>query len=156
MHSIDVLVDEQYRGEIVSDELRETAVATLVHQRVDRACDLAIVVTGDAALHELNLRHRGIDATTDVLAFPNDPRGPFVEAPGQARYLGDVIISYPRALAQAAEQGHNPIAELRLLVAHGVLHLLGHDDQHNAKRKRMWAAQADILRAMGVEVNLPC
>ncbi len=149
-------VDVQSEGEWPLDleVLRHTAVATLVHQDAP-AVEVAIVITDDESLQELNRRFLGIDAPTDVLAFPNEARGPFVSAPGFPRYLGDIAISYPRAVEQAAEAGHSVQAELQLLVVHGVLHLLGHDDQSEPERSRMWAAQEAILKALGVSVHLP-
>ena len=122
---------------------------------MEGACELTVVVTDDEALHELNRRHRGVDAPTDVLAFPDETRGPFVGAPGFPRYLGDVIVSFPRAEAQAAEAGHDVSAELQLLVVHGVLHLLGYGDETEEQRVQMWGVQAQILRDLGVEANFP-
>jgi len=154
-HTIEVLVDDEYRGQVPPDALRAIGAAALAQQHIQSPCDLAVVITGDSALQELNRRHRGIDGPTDVLAFPNAPQGPFVEAPGQPHYLGDVVISYPQARAQATELGHGIVAELQLLVAHGILHLLGHDDAVQEKRARMWEAQAEIVAAMAVDVTLP-
>jgi probable rRNA maturation factor len=96
-----------------------------------------------------------VDAPTDVLAFPDATRGPFVAAPGLPRYLGDVIVSFPRASAQAAEAGHDTQADLQLLVVHGMLHLLGYDDVTDEQRARMWDAQSEILQALGVEAHPP-
>jgi probable rRNA maturation factor len=154
-HLIEVLVDDEYQDQVSPDALRAIGAAALAQQHVQAPCELAVVITSDSALQELNRRHRGIDAPTDVLAFANAPHGPFVEAPGQPRYLGDVIISYPQARAQATELGHGIVAELQLLVAHGILHLLGHDDAVREKRARMWAAQAEIVAAVAVDVTLP-
>jgi probable rRNA maturation factor len=64
-------------------------------------------------------------------------------------YLGDIILSFPRARAQAAAAGHAVEAELNLLVVHGVLHLLGHDHAGRADKARMWEAQEDVL--LGLE-----
>jgi len=149
-------VDVQTEGEWPLDleVLRQTALATLTHEGAPDV-EVAIVITDDESLQELNRRFRGIDAPTDVLAFPDDTRGPFVSAPGLPRYLGDIAISYPRAAEQAAEAGHSVQAELQLLVVHGVLHLLGYDDQEASERARMWAAQEAILRTLGVSVHLP-
>lgn len=153
---IAVQVDDTYEQERINLEvLRRAARATLNHQDVEEACELAVVVTNDDALQELNRRHRGVDTPTDVLAFPEETRGPFVNAPGLPRYLGDVIISFPRAKAQAEEGGHTALAELQLLVVHGVLHLLGHDDQSQPQRAQMWAAQSTILDRLGLDVNPP-
>lgn len=155
LHTIEVQIDEQFQAQAQPAPLHRAALATLIHQRVEHPGELAVVVTGDEVLRELNCRHRGVDAPTDVLSFPDDTRGPFVGAPGLQRYLGDVIISFPRAQAQAAEAGHDVQAELQLLVVHGVLHLLGHDDQTEPERAAMWTAQAAILQALDVAVHLP-
>jgi probable rRNA maturation factor len=135
--------------------MRRAAEATLQHQNVPEACELAVLVTGDETLRELNRRHRGVDEPTDVLAFPNEARGPFVDAPGLPRYLGDVIISFPRAKAQAVGADNELSAELQLLVVHGVLHLLGYDDQTEPGRARMWRVQQAVLDSLGIEVHLP-
>ncbi|MFQ6100529.1 MAG: rRNA maturation RNase YbeY [Anaerolineae bacterium] len=156
-HTIEIQIDEQFQARTSPEPLRLAALETLksMHEQIEEPCELAVVVTDDEALHELNLRHRGVDAPTDVLAFPDETRGPFVSAPGLPRYLGDVVISFPRAEAQAEEAGHGVQAELQLLVVHGVLHLLGYDDVTEEQRAQMWAVQAEILQALDVEVNLP-
>lgn len=155
LHAINVQIGKQFQVQVQPELLRRAALATLVHQGLEEPCELAVVVTGDDALHELNRRHRGVDAPTDVLAFPDETHGPFVAAPGLPRYLGDVVISFHRAEAQAAEAGHHVHVELQLLVVHGVLHLLGYDDVAKEQRVQMWAAQAQILQALAVKVHLP-
>ena len=154
-HTIEVLVDDEYRDQVSADALGEIAAAALAHQQVEPPCEMAVVVTGDRALQELNRRHRGMDTPTDVLAFPNAPHSSFVEAPEQPRHLGDIVISYPQASAQARALAHGVSAELQLLVVHGVLHLLGHDDTLESKRARMWTAQGEIIAAQAVDVTLP-
>jgi len=156
-YAVEVQIEKPYRAQRQAqpEVMRRAVEATLQHQRVAEACELAVLVTGDETLRELNRRHRGVDASTDVLAFPSEAKGPFVDAPGLPRYLGDVIISFPRAKAQAAEAGNKLSAELQLLVVHGVLHLLGYDDQTGPERARMWCAQQTVLDDLGVEVHLP-
>ncbi len=153
LHSIKVQIDESYGQQI--EPLRRAALATLAHQRIEGPCELAVVVTGDESSRELNRRHRDVDAPTDVLAFRDETGGPFIGAPGLPRYLGDVIISFPRAKDQAAEAENEVQAELQLLVVHGVLHLLGYDDQAEPERARMWKAQQTVLDGLGVEIHLP-
>ncbi len=157
-YAVDVQVEEPFAERVESELLRRVALATLIHQEPRTGagpCELTVVISDDETLRELNRRFRGQDEPTDVLAFPDDTRGPFASLPGMPRYLGDVVISYPRAEAQATEAGHTPRAELQLLVVHGVLHLLGHDDSDPQARATMWQAQSAILRALGVEVHLP-
>jgi len=154
LHTVEIHIDEQFQAQIQPGLLHQSVLATLIHQQVEEPCEVAVVVTDDEALRELNRRHRGVDEPTDVLAFPDETRGPFVGAPGLPRYLGDVIVSFRRAEAQAAEAGHDVQIELQLLVVHGVLHLLGYDDVTEEQRLRMWAAQAEILRALEIEAHL--
>jgi probable rRNA maturation factor len=154
LHVVEVQIGELYGQRVEPESLRRAALATLAHQQIEGPCELTVVVTGDEALRELNRRHRGVDAPTDVLAFSGEAHEPFVGAPGLPRYLGDVIISFPRAEAQATEAENEVQAELQLLVVHGVLHLLGYDDQAKLERARMWKAQQTILDGLGVEVHL--
>jgi probable rRNA maturation factor len=135
--------------------LRRAAEAVLRCQSCAQSCELCVLVTDDETSRWLNRRHRGVDAPTDVLAFPNEAQGCFVDPPGLPHYLGDVAISFPRAEVQAAEASNELSAELQLLVIHGVLHLLGYDDQTRLERDRMWRAQQAVLDDLGVEVNLP-
>lgn len=117
---------------------------------------LSLVITDDRHIRELNRRFRGVDAPTDVLAFPLEREGErgeeessfIVAAEASAPYLGDVVISYPRAVLQAQEYGHSLERELSLLIIHGVLHLLGYDHADEEERARMWARQDDILRQL--------
>jgi rRNA maturation RNase YbeY len=78
-------------------------------------------------MRALNRRHRAKDATTDVLSFPAgrvpDPEG--------HRHLGDILISVPQAARQARAAGHPLDRELRLLLLHGYLHLLGYDHERD-------------------------
>jgi probable rRNA maturation factor len=155
MHEIDVQIDEKYRDRVPAELLQVAAGAVINRHRVTESCELVVVVTDDEALHDLNLRFRGVDGPTDVLSFADATRGPFVSAPGFPCYLGDVVISLPRAEAQAAEGGHPLESELQVLVVHGVLHILGYDDEEPNDRARMWAVQADVLGSLDVFVRLP-
>jgi probable rRNA maturation factor len=108
--------------------------------------DLTLVLTGDSRIQALNRDFLGKGVSTDVLSFPADESDPQTGR----RYLGDVLISLPRATEQAGERGHSVEAEVQLLVVHGVLHLLGHDHAEAGEKARMWAAQAEVLNRLGV------
>jgi probable rRNA maturation factor len=107
--------------------------------------ELTIVISTDAQLQELNRQYLGVDAPTDVLSFPVGE----VDPESEALYLGDILISYPRALAQAEAAGQPVQAELRLLVVHGTLHLLGYDHAEEDEKALMWKAQDEILARLG-------
>jgi probable rRNA maturation factor len=146
-----VHVESQLEPAPVSAEvIARAANDTLLTQSV--AGDLTVVMADVEQLHELNRTYLGIDASTDVLAFPaaeSDPdRG--------MTYLGDVVISVPQARSQAQARGHTLDAEVQLLVVHGVLHLLGFDHADPEGRARMWAAQADVLQSLGLsKIKVP-
>lgn len=131
----------------VSENLLEQAAnAALIHESEPLDSELTIVLTDDARLHELNRDHLGINAPTDVLAFPASETDPETGA----LYLGDILISVARAQAQAEAEGHPLESELQLLVVHGVLHLLGHDHAQAEEKAQMWKAQAEILKELGL------
>jgi probable rRNA maturation factor len=126
--------------------LERAARMALEHESESTAHDLSIVLTDNARLHELNLNYLGVDAPTDVLSFPSSEMDPETGA----RYLGDILISIPRAQAQADAAGHPLVSEVQLLVVHGVLHLVGHDHGEPEEKARMWKAQAEILESLGL------
>ncbi|MCH8205388.1 MAG: rRNA maturation RNase YbeY [Chloroflexi bacterium] len=125
---------------------------------------LDIVLADDDTMKRLNQEHRGLDETTDVLAFSfahggeyygDDRRPPapdgfdFVTPPGEEAGLGEVIISYPQAVRQARQSGHGVHRELVILLVHGVLHLLGYDhmepDEEAAMKEMETAVLAQVL-----------
>jgi probable rRNA maturation factor len=147
---IDMQVAARYHGKVKPALLRQAAQATLDQQRLKRRVELTIVITGNAQLRSLNRAFREVDAPTDVLSFATDeqPRPDTI-------YLGDVVISYPKAREQA-QAGKHPIeTELQLLVVHGVLHLLGHDHYTEAEKNVMWKAQAAVLKKLGAAITDP-
>lgn len=128
------------------DLLERAAQAALEHESQVSESDLTIVLTDDAHLHDLNRMYLGIDAPTDVLSFPASETDPETGT----QYLGDILISVPRAQAQANAARHPLESEVQLLVVHGVLHLLGHDHAEVEEKARMWKAQAEILARLGL------
>lgn len=99
---------------------------------------LTLLLTDDAELRALNGRFLGVDAPTDVLAFP---AGDALGTRGAGTRIGDIAIS----VQQAATQGSEPATELRLLAVHGLLHCLGHDHAEFADAARMTAVTRRLL-----------
>lgn len=124
--------------------LEHAAQAVLAYQSTDG--DLTIVLTDDTQLCELNRSYLGIDAPTDVLSFPASETDPETAR----RYLGDILISIPRAEEQARAAGHALEAEVQLLTVHGTLHLLGYNHAKADEKARMWKVQAQILERLGL------
>jgi probable rRNA maturation factor len=147
---IDLQVGKRYQSKVKAAQLRQAARTTLEQQRIKRHVELTIVITGNAQLRSLNRAFREVDAPTDVLSFATD------EQPGpDTLYLGDVVISYPKAREQALAGEHSVEAELQLLVVHGVLHLLGHDHYTEAEKNVMWKAQSAVLKKLGAGITRP-
>lgn len=103
---------------------------------------LSLVFVDDERIADINRRFRGTDAPTDVIAFEVAREGD--------ELVGEVIISAQTAMRQAQEAGHGLETELAWLVAHGVLHVAGLDDDTEEARARMLDLQRDIIGAMGL------
>ncbi len=112
-----VLIDAEGAGELAG-QLVADAEALLAAADLAGA-ELSLVLCDDAAIRALNARWRQVDAATDVLSFPQDDEV----------VLGDLVISADTAARQAAERGHGLRDELRVLLVHGLLHLLGYDHE---------------------------
>jgi probable rRNA maturation factor len=113
------------------------AMATL-----DQPGEIAVLLTDDATLRDLNNRFRGKDKPTNVLSFPAPPN---LEG-----HLGDIALAYGVCAAEALEQGKSLSAHLQHLVAHGVLHLVGFDHETEAEAEAMEARERVILAGLGV------
>jgi probable rRNA maturation factor len=142
---IQVEIDSETGIPIATKLVERAARATLDLSGVPDA-DLTIVLTGDERVRALNRDFLHLDEPTDVLSFPADEPDPETGR----RYLGDVVLSVPRAEAQAGAGGHPLEAEVQLLVVHGVLHLLGHDHAEAEEKDRMWAAQSEVLERLDI------
>lgn len=141
-------IHEAFEQAILPDVLENTARAVL-EELSDEDPDLTIAIEDDEQLHALNLQFLEIDAPTDVLSFPAEETDP----ESGNLYLGDIIISYPRATAQAESAGHPVQAELQLLVIHGMLHLLGYDHVTPELKEEMWTLQAQFLKKLDIAIK---
>lgn len=106
-----------------------------------QAVEVAISLSDDAAMQELNRRFRGVDAPTNVLAFP-DPDG--------NGHLGDLAFAYETVRHEALAQGKSFDHHFRHLIVHGVLHLLGYDHISDSDAARMEAEELRILAKIDV------
>lgn len=95
-------------------------------EKVAAGTSLAVLITSDDHVRQMNYQFLGIDEPTDVLSFPDEADG-FVEAVAEAPMLGDIAIALPTAERQAKAIGHSLEAELAHLLVHGILHLCGYD-----------------------------
>eukprot|EP00798_Chlamydomonas_sp_ICE-L_P008089 gene8089-1332_t len=119
--------------------------------KLPRGAVLSLVLCDDPHIRGLNLQHRGKDAATDVLSFEmSDEMDYAVHLP--MKLLGDMVISVDTASRQAEERGLELLDELRVLLVHGTLHLLGMDHEKNLLEAESMAAEEQrLMEALGWE-----
>lgn len=120
--------------ELSKQEIRKLADRMLAELDLEEA-ELSVLLTDDSTIHRLNHEHLGKDRPTDVLAFPLDEGEP-TGLPGE-RLLGDIVISLDTAARQAASRRRDLLSEVRFLLAHGLLHLIGYDHATPDEKKEM-------------------
>jgi probable rRNA maturation factor len=110
--------------------------------------ELSVLLVDDERIRELNREHRDKDRPTDVLAFPLPKvRRP---PPGSPVLLGDIVISLPTALRQAKSRKRALLFEVRFLLAHGLLHLVGFDHATKAQKRTMDRETRRLVKAAAV------
>lgn len=127
--------------------LAEAAAATAT-----TAGELAVVLTSDLAIRELNRRWRGKNVPTNVLSFPTQDTAPATNSP---RLLGDVVIAYETCEREARAQHVSFMDHLGHLALHGFLHLLGYDHVAAHEAQRMEALEAAILARLPIANPYP-
>lgn len=145
--SCDISNDESLAFPLSDDDVAALAEAVLAHEGVGRECYVSVSVVTDEEIAQTNLEWRGVDAPTDVVSLecerPDDPD----LAPGEPCELGDIVLAPAYIEAQAARFGTTFADECRLLLVHGVLHLLGHDHLDDESAEAMEALEDEILSA---------
>lgn len=137
-------IDDAYREALDVAALERLARRAVRSER-NRSTALDVVITDDETVRRLNRDYRGLNEPTDVLSFSLVEGEPLVQPRGPTR-LGEVIISYPRAAAQARQAGHATQAEVEHLLTHGILHLCGYDHAEPEEERVMRAKESAILR----------
>ena len=142
----------------VEEQFRQVITAALEAEGVDVPCEVNVLFTDDAGIHQINLDMREVNSPTDVLSFPmfdlqpgEHPTEEDADPATGLVPLGDMCISLERAEAQAAEFGHSVQRELCYLTVHSVLHLLGYDHLDEGPMKaQMRAREESILESLGI------
>ncbi len=167
---IDVRIFPRFRRALSTEWLINVAEAALAEGSPPPGAgasrrSMSLVVADDVTVQELNRDYRGLDETTDVLAFSSQHWGhyegedepkvspdgaPFVTPDGYHDFVGEVIVSYPQCQRQADARGRTVEDELALLIAHGVLHLLGYDHMEPEDEQEMQALEEKSLAAVGL------
>lgn len=124
-------------------EIRKLMEFSLTELGLSSECELSLAFIDDSEMEELHIKWMNLTGTTDVMSFPMDELKPNDPEPG---ILGDIVISPVFARMQAEKAGHSFEHEVKILAAHGLLHLLGYDHQELADEKVMFALQEDLVK----------
>jgi probable rRNA maturation factor len=147
---INILVDEGVEAGVEPSWLEAVAQRVLAAEKANAKTEVGVVITSQEVVRQLNRNYRGKDEPTDVLAFSireeADGLPGFILAPDGLSHLGEVVISYPQALAQAEEHGHSLKKELSILLIHGLLHLLGYEHEEKEPERKMRAREKELLK----------
>lgn len=145
-----ILVEEDFTEIVEEKQVEEIARRVLEAEGVGPPYEVSLFFTGSETVQRLNRDYRGLDESTDVLAFymlsRQEPDSSFVLPPDGVTHLGEVVISCPQAAQQAKTQGHSLERELALLIIHGMLHLLGYDHEEPEEEKRMREKEQNLLQ----------
>ena len=146
---IDIHAEVEFRALVDKGWVRKIVREILKAEGVPPPYEMSLVFTDAERVKRLNRDYRGVDEPTDVLAFYLLPQrqseSSFALPPDGITRLGEVVVSYPQATAQARQQGHSTERELALLVIHGILHLLGYDHEEPEQEEKMRAREKQLL-----------
>jgi probable rRNA maturation factor len=146
---IGIHIEDEFRASVDRGWVRKIVRQVLKAEAVASPYEVSLVFTDSETVQRLNRHYRDVDEPTDVLAFYQLPHKgsnfSFALPPDGITRLGEVIISYPQAVAQAREQGHSSERELALLIIHGVLHLLGYDHEEPEEEQTMRQREKELL-----------
>jgi len=138
------IINRQRARKINQQEWREFGTRALRAVGVTNRT-ATLVFVGDAASRGLNRQFRGKDRATDVLSFPT--RAEKFERENRSR-LGEIVISVPRAAAQAKQNGLSFANEIQQLILHGLLHLCGYD--HETDSGEMNRTELKLRKKLGI------
>ena len=146
MLTIDLCNDEAVKTPIPVEEMQSICEMVLEQEGVSRPCFLSLSLVSDEVMRSNNAEWRGIDAVTDVISLecerPDDPD----LAEGEPCELGDIMLAPAFITAQAGRYATTVADEFRLLLIHGMLHLLGYDHVEDDEAEAMEAREDELLQ----------
>lgn len=124
MANVKILTFVESRYKVNRKKVKQTVHEVLDHHGITSSCEVSLAFVGDRKMHALNKKFRNIDKTTNILSFPL-LEGEKIPLPTDTMRLGDIIISYPQVIKEAAEEEMMVDDKIDQLVRHGLQHLLG-------------------------------
>ncbi len=152
---MDIQIQNQQSAQKIQTSLLEQILERALRHLACEGQEVSVLLVDDQQIQKLNRQYRHKDYPTDVLAFcQQDSRGRPPSLPKSRRrvdrdvrpyLLGDIVISIPTAQRQAEEMGHSLKQELKILLIHGLLHLLGYDHIQDDEAAVMQEKEAELL-----------
>jgi probable rRNA maturation factor len=144
-----MLLSNRQRKVPISSRALKSFVTRLLVATGQSEDAFSVTLISDRAMQALNRRFRSKNRPTDVLSFPASPKAPFwnaIDVEGSP-ILGEIVISVDTAKRQARQEGHSITAEIKLLIIHGALHLMGYDHEadNGEMNRREYALRAKFL-----------
>lgn len=133
------------------DEVCAIAAHVLTAEGVERDVEISLSYVDEDEMHDLNRQWRDIDRTTDVLSFECDSAFDEDIPVDEVLELGDIILAPEVIVRQAPGFGNDPADECRLMLVHGLLHLLGYDHIEDDEAEEMEAREDALLRELAVQ-----
>ncbi|MBQ4119835.1 MAG: rRNA maturation RNase YbeY [Clostridia bacterium] len=135
--------------------IRKACNATLSYEDFLEPAQVDVTIVDDTKIQVMNKEYRNIDSSTDVLSFPLGENGEYDRNPeNNALMLGDIVISYEHAVAQADLYGHSIDREIAFLTVHSMLHLLGYDHVNGGLEQAIMREKEEaILELLGLAIN---
>ena len=142
---LDFSMSDDFTLPFGEDEVSRVVEFVLAQEEIDRPCMVSVSLVGNDEMRELNAEWRGMDAVTDVLSLecegPDDPD----LTPGEPCELGDIVLA-PDYIAEQAKRLNTTFeTEFRLLLVHGMLHLLGYDHLEEDEAQCMEAREDELV-----------
>lgn len=154
MLTIDFCNDDVVEPPLTEGEMQAICEMVLEQEGVSRPCFLSLSLVSDEAIREHNAQWRGVDAATDVISLecerPDDPD----LAEGEPCELGDIMLAPAFIAAQAGRYATTVADEFRLLLIHGMLHLLGYDHVEDEEAEVMEAREDELLRLVATDAPM--
>ncbi len=138
---IEILDETGELGAVYKREIKKISASVLKHMDSPKDSELSLSFIKDEKMRELNRTYRNIDRTTDVLSFPQG------EGPGTT-LLGDVVISLDTAERNSRRYGVEREEEIKKLIVHGILHLLGYDHKKKKEREEMRDKENEVMLSL--------
>ena len=135
--------------------IRKACNATLSYEGFLELAQVDVTIVDDSNIWQINKEYRNIDSATDVLSFPLGENGEYDSNPENgALLLGDIVISYEHAVAQADLYGHSIDREIAFLTVHSMLHLLGYDHVNGGLEQAIMREKEEaVLELLGLAIN---